>query len=237
MPLIFIAFLSGVLTALAPCVLPIIPVVIGGSISGNDNKKPYVVVSALMLSIVVFTLLLKGSTVLISVPDSFWRYFSGGVIILFALTMLFPIQWASISVRFYTYSQQRLSSGYRKGGLGGAILIGLALGPVFTSCSPVYLFILSAVLPQNFVAGLIYIIAYALGLCSVLLLVGIFGQRVIHKFDWASNPNGWFKKIIGALLLLAGLLIITGFDRKIQQYVIERNILDITKVEHRILGK
>ena len=93
MPLIFVAFLAGILTALAPCVLPIIPVVIGGSVSDNDKKKPYIVVFSLFVSIIVFTLLLKGTTLLIDIPDLFWKILSGLFIILFGLTLLFPQLW------------------------------------------------------------------------------------------------------------------------------------------------
>ena len=237
MPFIVISFFAGVLTALAPCVLPIIPVVIGGSISEGDNKKPYVVVLALLVSIVIFTLLLKGSTLLINIPDAFWRYTSGILIVFFGLTLLLPLLWEKISAPFHFYekSQRALGGAYKKGGFGGAVLIGIALGPVFTSCSPVYLFILSTVLPKNFAEGLLYIISYALGLCLVLLTVGLLGQRIITKFNWAANPNGWFKRSVGILLIIAGLLIVSGYDRKIQQYVIDKGILDITRIEQKFL--
>ena len=98
------------------------------------------------------------------------------------------------------------------------------------------MFILSTVLPRNFAEGIVYIVAYALGLCLVLLLVGIFGQRIIAKFAWATDPYGWFKRSIGILLVVAGLAIITGLDRSLQQYVVDSGILDITKLEQRLLG-
>jgi cytochrome c-type biogenesis protein len=236
MPIIIIAFLSGILTALAPCVLPIIPVVIGGSIGDNDRRKPYIVVISLFFAITIFTLLLKGSTLLISIPDIFWKLVSGVFIILFGLTLVFPVFWAKVSAKLYDRSQHALGGASKQKGIFGAILIGFALGPVFTSCSPVYLFILSTVLPTSFITGLIYIMAYALGLSLVLLLVGIFGQRLLMKFKWALDPNGWFKKGLGIFLILVGLIIISGFDRSLQQFVIDRHILDVTQLEQKLLN-
>lgn len=235
MPLIIIAFLAGILTALAPCVLPLIPVVIGGSIGSNDRKKPYVVVISLFIAIVLFTLLLKGSTLLISVPDIAWKLLAGVFIGFFGLTLVFPTMWAKLSSKFYDRSQRALGGASKKNGFLGAILVGFALGPVFSSCSPVYLFILSTVLPSNFLAGLIYIMAYALGLCLVLLLVGIFGQKLLLKFRWATDPNGWFKKGLGVFLIIVGIVIIAGFDRQLQQFVIDKQILDITQIEQKLL--
>ena len=237
MPLIFVAFLAGILTALAPCVLPIIPVVIGGSISDSDKKKPYIVVFSLFVSIIIFTLLLKGTTLLIDIPDIFWKILSGLFIILFGLTLVFPQLWDKITApfQFYNKSQRLLAKSSQKKGYGADILIGFALGPVFSSCSPVYLFILSAVLPTNFGLGIVYIISYALGLCMVLLLVGIFGQKIISKFEWAINPYGWFKRGLGVVLIISGIFIISGLDRAIQQYVITSGFLDITQVEKSFL--
>jgi cytochrome c biogenesis protein CcdA len=238
MPLLFISFIAGILTALAPCVLPILPVVVGGSVSSENKSRPYIVTASLFTSIILFTLLLKGSTLLISIPDVFWRAVSGVFIIIFGLTLVFPLLWDKLTgwAHIYESSQRALGGAHRKKGLVGSILVGTMLGPVFTSCSPVYLFILSAVLPRSFAEGVLYITAYALGLCTVLLLVGIYGQKAINKFQWAANPFGWFKRGIGILLIIAGLLIITGFDRKIQLFVIEKGILDITKIEQQLLN-
>jgi len=237
MPLLLISFIAGVLTALAPCVLPILPVVVGGSVSDHNKYRPYIITASLFLSIILFTLLLKGSTLLISVPDIFWRSVSGIFIIIFGLTLVFPLLWDKLTSWSHVYesSQRALGGAHKKKGPIGSIFVGMMLGPVFTSCSPVYLFILSAVLPRSFAEGVLYIAAYALGLCTVLLLVGIFGQKAIHKFAWASNPYGWFKRSIGVLLVVAGLLIITGLDRKLQLFVIETGILDITKIEEKLL--
>ena len=64
MLLLLISFIAGVLTILAPCVLPLLPVIIGGSISGKTKEKsrPYIIAASLAASLVVFTLLLKLST-------------------------------------------------------------------------------------------------------------------------------------------------------------------------------
>jgi cytochrome c-type biogenesis protein len=239
MELLLVSFLAGVLTALAPCVLPLIPVIVGGSLSGNDKKRPYYVTASLFFSIIIFTLLLKASTTLIDIPENFWRYTSGGIIILFAITLLWPKTWEAISTKFglFAKSNQLLGKSFQKQGAAGAMLAGFALGPVFSSCSPVYLFILATTLPQNFLLGFSSIVLYALGLCLVLFLAATLGQKFIAKFAWASDTNGWFKRLLGVLLIVAGVLIVTGWDRQLQLWVIETGYLDITRIEQRLLPK
>ena len=57
------SFLAGILTILAPCVLPVLPIVLAGSLSDRQKWYPYLVTFSLALSVVVFTVLLKVSMV------------------------------------------------------------------------------------------------------------------------------------------------------------------------------
>src|SRR5258708_863019 len=117
MTLLFISFIAGVLTVLAPCILPLLPVIIGGAVAEGENKhKSYIIILSLIISVVLFTLLLKWSTAFIHIPQSFWTYFSGIILVLFALTMIFPGLWerlpfvGSLSQR----SNKLLGTGYQK---------------------------------------------------------------------------------------------------------------------------
>lgn len=91
--IILISFFSGILTVLAPCVLPLLPVILGGSLAGQSRKRPYIIIASLILSLLVFTVLLKASTVLIGVDPSFWEYVAGGLLVLFSMTLIFPSVW------------------------------------------------------------------------------------------------------------------------------------------------
>ena len=82
MILLLIAFVAGALTALAPCTISLLPVIVGGSLSGGTSvKRAFVVVVSLGVSVILFTLALKVSTAFINVPQEFWQYLSGGIII------------------------------------------------------------------------------------------------------------------------------------------------------------
>lgn len=79
--LVIVSFVAGVLTILAPCVLPVLPVILAGSLTEKKWWYPYVITGSLAISIVVFTVLLKASTLLIDIPSSFWKYFSGMILL------------------------------------------------------------------------------------------------------------------------------------------------------------
>lgn len=190
-----------------------------------------------MVSVFAFTLLIKVSSILIGIPPVFFTYFSGGLVIGLGLISLFPNIWTTIAhwTGFENNTQKGLEKSGEKKGILGAILTGTALGPVFSSCSPTYSLILATVLPVDLAIGLVYLLAYCVGLGLVLLLVSIFGQKLISRVKWAADPKGLFRRGLGVVFILVGLAIITGFDKKIEQGVLDAGFLDITKIEQSIL--
>ncbi|TSC86560.1 MAG: hypothetical protein G01um10148_546 [Parcubacteria group bacterium Gr01-1014_8] len=240
MVLLILSFVAGVLTVLAPCILPLLPVIIGGSLDPMRHvrlKHATTVVLSLGVSVIVFTFLLKVSTALISVPPQVWTYLSGGIVFFFGLTLLFPGLWEHVPfiAKLSSRSNRLVSTGYQRKSFWGDILIGAALGPVFATCSPTYFIVLATVLPQSPVLGFVYVLAYVLGLCLMLLLIGIVGQRLADSLGFASDPHGSFKRILGVIFMIVGLVIIMGFDKKFQIKLLEWGIFDITKVEQRLL--
>ncbi|MDP2656084.1 MAG: cytochrome c biogenesis protein DipZ [bacterium] len=217
------SFIAGMLTILAPCVLPLLPVIIGTTAGSKNWWKPLIVTTSLALSIVVFTLLLKASSLLIGIPQMFWTSISGGIVLIFGIFLLWPELWERIAlaIRFNQGAQGGLAKAGIGESVGSAILIGAALGPVFSSCSPTYFVILATVLPVNFGVGVVYLLVYALGIILTLGIVGYFGQRLISHLEWATNPTGWFKRSMGILLILVGLAVMTGFEKKIETAILD----------------
>lgn len=228
--LIIVAFIAGVLTVLAPCILPLLPIVIGGSALHGDSvqsrsiKHPLIITLSLALSVIVFTLLLKATTVLLGVPTQVWGYVSGGIVLLLGINLLFPQLWDQFMIRtgLQAASNRLLSSSQSSSGIRRDMLLGFSLGPVFNSCSPTYALIVAVLLPASFASGFVYLLAYTAGLSLVLLLLGIFGQTLVAKLRWLSNPNGIFKKVIAVLFILVGLALMFGLERKLQAYVLDQ---------------
>jgi len=238
---LLLSFIAGLLTALAPCVLPLLPVIIGGSLNGESNlRRTLVIVGSLGASVFVFTLLLKVSTLLIAIPQSFWQLFSGVLLIFFGMVTILPSWWDRIpGVReLYASSNKLVGTGYLKGSTWGDILIGAALGPVFSSCSPTYFVILAAVLPAHVGLGIVYLTAYVVGLALALFAISLLGQKAALWLGVASDSRGWFKKGIGALFVLVGMLILLGLDKRIEAALpagafgeigIEQNLLNLQR--------
>ncbi len=240
MILLLVSFAAGLLTILAPCVLPLLPVIVGGSVGGGKSiRRAITVTISLAISVIFFTLLIKASTLLIGVPAEFWKGFSGGIIILFGLISLFPSFWEKLPFhsRLSIGSNQILASGYKRQNVWGDVIVGASLGPVFSSCSPTYFLVLAAVLPENIALGLIYLTAYSVGLSLALLGVAFVGQKILGTLGIVADPRGIFKRILGIMFILVGIAIITGADKALQVRIVESGFFDVTKIEQKLLER
>lgn len=239
MTFLVISFIAGVLTVLAPCILPLLPVVVGSSASGRSRLTPYVVVGSLGLSVILFTYLLKASTVFIMVPPEFWTYLAGGVLIVFGLTLVFPALWERVPglARFSASSNKLVGTGYQRQNFLGDVLIGAALGPVFSSCSPTYFVILASVLPASFALGTAYLFTYVLGLSLVLLLIALLGQRFADRLAVAADPQSPLRRGIGVLFVVLGFLIAVGLEKKLEVMLLDQGFFDVTKIEQTLLER
>ncbi len=241
MTFLLLSFIAGILTVLAPCVLPLLPVIVGGAVTDAHSRwKPYVITLSLAISVIVFTLILKFATIFIDVPEYVWQIISGGILIVFGLITLFPDTWEKVAAKGNLILMRRsnalLATGVKKESFVGDVIIGASLGPVFASCSPTYFVILATVLPQSFFMGLIDLIVYAVGLSLALLAIAIVGQKLTGKLSSASDPHGWVKKTLGVIFLLVGIFIIMGWSTGVQRYF-AGSVFDITKVETGLLQK
>lgn len=239
--LIIASFVAGVLTVAAPCILPLLPVIVGGSVlHGGASKErvslkhPLIIVLSLAVSVFVFSLLLKATTLFLGIPTTVWSIISGTIVILFGITLVFPTLWERLMIAtgWQAGANRLMAKSQQTDGVAKDVFLGAALGPVFNSCSPTYALIIAAVLPVSLADGMIYLLAYSLGLAAILLLIGLFGRAIVTKLKWLSNPDGLFKKVVGVIFIIVGLAVLLGLDKKVQTYVLENGwYAPIMKIE------
>ncbi len=237
MEIIILSFIAGVLTILSPCVFTLLPVILGGSLKSGEKRSALLIILSMSISIFFFTLMLKVSTLFLNVDSQVWRLVSGGILMSLGVFTLFPMWWGKMSYWMgFNNSSEKLLEG--AGGINGRfsdILVGASLGPVFSSCSPTYSLIIATILPLSFANGLISLVIYIIGLALVLYAISILGYRFIEKVKWAVNPNGWFKRTIGALFFVMGILVLFGLDKQVEVYLIDRGIYKPVNLEIELI--
>jgi len=205
-----ILFIAGVLTSLAPCIYPMIPItaaIVGGSTVGNAPRArtrtvlltfTYVLGLALAYASLGLFAGLTG-TLFGSVSTNPWLYFTmANLLIIAALAML-----DVIPVRVPSWLLTRAVTAGEGGSLYGVFVMGAASGLVAAPCSaPVMAAVLTWVsATKSGVLGFIYLFVFSLGMCTLLVVVGLF-SGTLARLPRAGAWMVWIKRLF-ALIMLA----------------------------------
>jgi cytochrome c biogenesis protein CcdA len=80
--------------------------------------------------------------------------------------------------------------------------------------------VIVTVLPAEPARGLALLGAYVVGLMAVLLVIALAGQRAVRRMRWAADPHGWFRRGLGILFIVIGILIATGLMQDIEAWIL-----------------
>src|SRR6266508_1832388 len=171
--LIGIAFAAGLVTALSPCVLPVLPVLLAGGAAGG-RRRPYAIVGGLVLSFTIFTVTAAALLDALGLPQDLLRNVAVGLLVLAGLAIAIPPLGDLLQRPLLALTRRR------SGDLGGGFVLGLALGLVFVPCAgPVLAAITVLAASRDFGADTFALTAaYAVGAAIPMLGVAIAGRRV-----------------------------------------------------------
>jgi cytochrome c biogenesis protein CcdA/thiol-disulfide isomerase/thioredoxin len=209
--LLAIGFVAGVITAVSPCVLPVLPIVLAGGASGS-SRKPYAIVAGLVASFTVFTLAASALLSALGLPQDTLRDIAIALLFVVAATLLVPRFGMLVETPL-----ARLSRGPR-GDVGGGFLLGVSLGLVFVPCAGPVLATVSVLAAQGHVGVRLVLLTifYAAGAGAVLLLFAIGGQRVSRR---VRSTRWWWRPALGALMAAAAFAIVFNLDQTLQTHL------------------
>jgi cytochrome c biogenesis protein CcdA/thiol-disulfide isomerase/thioredoxin len=211
--LIAVAFVAGIVTAISPCVLPVLPIVFAGGATG-DRRRPYAIVAGLVWSFTLFTLVATALLSALGLPDDLLRNIAIGVVLLVGLSLLWPRLGAVVERPFQALGRRN------PGGMGGGFLLGVSLGLLFTPCAgPVIAAVAVLAATQRFsVQGVLVTLAYALGAGLVLLLIAIGAQRGM-TLSWVRARAPRIRQALGALVVAVAIVMALGLDTRLAAHV------------------
>jgi cytochrome c biogenesis protein CcdA/thiol-disulfide isomerase/thioredoxin len=208
--LLGIALLAGVISAISPCVLPVLPILLAGSAGSRDPKRPYLIIVGLVASFTLFTL--GGAWLLnaLGLPQDFLRDLAIALLLVLAATLVFP-PLARLAERPFLFLTRRRVPADRNG-----LVLGVSLGIVFVPCAgPVLaaITVLSAtgeVGVQTFFVTL----AYASGAALPMLAIAVGGQRLTAGMAVFRRHAETTRRVAGAAIGATALAIAFGADQR-----------------------
>ncbi len=212
--LIGFAILAGAGTALSPCVLPVLPALLSaGGVGGR--RRPLGVVLGLM---VTFTITIVGIAEVVGgvgLGSDPLRDLAVAVLLVTGLTLIVPGLADGLEARMSRLA--RFGPHTRGEGFASGLLVGAALGFVYTPCAGP---ILAAVISVSAASGrtVAVAIAYAFGSGVVLLALTLGGRSLFDRIRRAGRGPA-LQRTLGAIMMITALAIATELDVNFDQYV------------------
>lgn len=232
-----LAFVAGVLTMLSPCVLPLVPIVLGAAQS-KHRLGPAALGLGLALSFTLVGLFVATIGFAIGLDGDLFRTIGGAIMILVGGVLIVPqaqrmLAAAGGPLTAWAHGpMQRLE----EGGPFGQAAMGLLLGLVWAPCVGPTLGAASVLAAQGENLGLVTLtmLVFGVGAALPLVLIGLASRQALVSLRGRMAGAGRIGKLVlGGLLLVMGLLIFSGLDRALETWLVDISPLWLTELTTR----
>ncbi len=232
--LIVFAFLAGIVTILSPCILPVLPLVLSGSLTGG-KRRPLGIVLGFVTSFTFFTLALTAIVKLTGVSPDILRLASIVIILGFGLALIVP-KFQFWMEQFFLKIAGAAATRNQGSGFSGGIFLGFSLGLIWTPCvGPILASVIALAATSTVGFAAIFItLAYSLGSGIPMLLITYGGRQLLQRAPWLVRNSANIQKAFGVLMIITALAIATNLDRKFQSYILQKfpgHGVGLTKLE------
>lgn len=222
---VLFSFLAGLLTTLSPCVLPVLPLIIGVSLQKN-RQGPLLVAAGLVTSFTVIGVGISFFNQALGVSSDGIRVVASvllivsGLVLISAKAQSFLIRWLS---PLSGYAQNKVDKVNQTFGLSGQFFIGLLCGAVWSPCVGPTLGIAIGLASQGeslgYAGTMMFI--FSLGAVIPLLIIAYFSQSFFQKrLSTTASVIEKGKKLFGIIAIMTGILLLTGLDKLVETAIL-----------------
>jgi cytochrome c-type biogenesis protein len=222
-----LAFAAGVLSILSPCVLPILPIVLGAA--GSEHRwGPAALAMGLAVSFVAVGLFVATVGYSIGLDSELFRNVAAALMIAVGVILLVPRfqeRLALAGAALATWSDRHFGA-LQQGGLSGQILIGLLLGAVWSPCVGPTLGAASILAAQGRDLGGVAatMLAFGLGAALPLAAFGFLSREALLRWRTHLISGGAHVRMLFAIVLVAiGVMVLTGLDKSIETFAVNES--------------
>lgn len=215
-----LAFVAGILSVLSPCVLPLLPLVLGAAAS-EHRYGPAALALGLALSFVVIGLFVATIGFAIGLDTGIFRMIAAIMLVAVGLVLLLPAAQTRLAVAAGPLSDwtENRFGGISTTGLSGQFGVGLLLGAVWSPCVGPTLGAASLLASQGRDLGSVALtmLLFGLGAALPLLILGTLSREMLMRWrDRMMGIGKGLKAALGAILVVTGAAILLGIDKSVE---------------------
>ncbi len=231
------AFLAGVLTILSPCVLPLLPIIFGAAANQNP-RGPLALAGGLAIGFTAIGLFIATIGFNAGLDAGLFRTASALLLILFGIVLTVPAAqtaFQALLAPIGNWASARTGSVDPRG-LWGQFGLGLLLGAVWSPCVGPTLGAAALLAAQGEQLHLVALTMalFGIGAAVPLLVIGTVGRQMLGRMRGSLALAGRKGKLLlGGGMLAAGLLVISGMDKGLEQWMLDHGPAILTELSTR----
>ncbi len=215
-----LAFLAGLVSIFSPCVLPLVPVVLGTAVS-EHRVGPVALAAGLALSFLILGLFVATIGFSLGLDGELFRTIAAILLLVVGIVLIVPALQARLSLATTPLGNrvERRFGGRAKRGLTGQFGVGVLLGAVWTPCVGPTLGAASVLAAQgrDLVQVALTMLVFAVGTALPLLLLGLLSREALMRWRGRLLAGGMNGKIaLGLVFIATGGLVLIGYDKPVE---------------------
>ncbi len=220
-----LALAAGSLSILSPCVLPLLPIILGAALAAH-RFGPYALAAGLMLSFTIIGVFIASLGIGLGLDQAVFRSIAAILLIVFGIILLsVPLQEKfAVATSGLSGAGQTLLTKVSLDGLPGQFILGLLLGIVWTPCvGPTFgAAVTLASSGQNLGQATLVMALFAIGISIPLVTLGLVSRKAMANVRGKMLTAGKIgKQLLGGIMLLLGGMILSGTDKLFQAWMLQ----------------
>jgi cytochrome c-type biogenesis protein len=220
-----LAFTAGILSILSPCVLPLVPIVLGTAITAH-RLGAIALAAGLALSFTGLGLLFALVGFGLGIDAGMFRLAAAAIMIVLGAVLVLPSWQARLAAAGSPLSAwaDRHFGGVATNGLAGQFAIGLLLGAVWSPCVGPTLGAASLLASQghDLPRVALTMVVFGVGAGLPLILLGLLSRATLMRVRANLMSAGKLGKgLLGAAFILIGIAIVSGADKRVEAALVE----------------
>jgi cytochrome c biogenesis protein CcdA/glutathione peroxidase-family protein len=200
-----LGFLEGFALIISPCILPILPIILAGSIDGS-KKRPLGIITGFILTFAIFTFFSRQVVIYSGIDLNILRHVSFVILLLLGIIMLssYLTEKFALFTRKLTSAGSSLSTANNtQGGFFSGLLFGGLIAIIWTPCAGPILaaVIVQTVTQQNNVISFLTLVAFAVGASVPMLIIALFGRGIMSKLSFLKTHTTLLRKALGLIVI------------------------------------
>jgi len=234
MTALLLAFIAGLLSILSPCVLPLVPIVLGAAASAHPRGS-LALAAGLALSFTGIGLLVALAGSGLGLDTGSFRLVAAAIMVAIGAVLMVPSWQAQLAIAGGPVQRwaDRQSQGFGAGGASGQFMIGVLLGAVWAPCVGPTLGAASLLASQgrDLLRVALTMVAFGLGAGLPLVLLGLVSAATLSGLRARLLSAGKLgKALMGAAFMLVGAAIISGADKHVEAWLVDASPAWLTQL-------